>query len=205
VDFDHAAELADRISKGENGTLHKQLLDMCTPYLWGVKRRLGFYWISYREVVEELALDAIADTILAVRDRNCAFAARLQNAFRDCCRQRRRHICRLSLEELKKKLDPSCLPGSTGSQSPPDIGLEQEELTELIHREMQNHGKNSKTAIYERMRGSSYEEIALILGKSAHGSRALFWDNLKRIRNSLRIRSMKDNERQGADNVKYYV
>jgi hypothetical protein len=46
------------------------------------------------------------------------------------------------------------------------------------------------------MRGSSYEEIAVILGKTAHRSRALFWGNVKQIRkNDALIRYMKDEDR----------
>lgn len=196
VDFDCAAELADRISKGENGQLHQQLLDMCIPYFVGVKTRFGFHRISYRDIVEELAADAITDTIFALGDRKLAFGVRLQNAFRKCCRQRYRCMRRPTSEELAKRCDLPYVPGITGSRPAADGGVEPNEWIELVHQELQNHTKPSKTAIYERMRGSSYEEIAVILGKTAHRSRALFWGNVKQIRkNDALIRYMKDEDR----------
>jgi len=194
VDFDYAAELAERIGRGENGDLRQQLIDLCIPYFWGVRSRFGFYDISYRDVDEELAADAINDAILIVEHRKSAFGIRLQNAFRELCRQRRRHRRRPTAKELAAKCDPSYLPGITGSRPPANLGAEQNESIELIRHELENHEKASKTAIYERMRGSSYQEIAMILGKDAHRSRALFWDNLKQIRKNLRIGKTKNQD-----------
>lgn len=194
MDFDYAAELAERIGRGENGDLRKQLIDLCIPYFWGVRFRFGFHEISHQEIVEELTPDAINDAIFVMRNRKSAFGIRLQNAFRELCRQRRRHRRRPKAEELAAKCDPSYLLGITGSRPPANLGAEQNESIELIRHELENHEKTSKTAICERMRGSSYGEIAVILGKNAHQSRALFWDNLKQIRKNLRIRKMKDQD-----------
>jgi hypothetical protein len=48
VDFDYAAKLAERISRGENGGLREQLLDRCIPYFLGVRSRFGFGRIPYQ-------------------------------------------------------------------------------------------------------------------------------------------------------------
>lgn len=194
MDFDLAAELADRISRGENGKLRKQLINMCIPYFVRVRIRFGFDGISYQEIAEELAADAIADTIATLRDRKGVFAIRLQNAFRKCCRQRYRCMRRPTSEELAARCNLPCPPWTMGSQPAADGGLDQDERIDLVHQELQNHSKPSKTAIYERMRGSSYEELAVILGTTAHRSRALFWDNIKRIRKNLRMHRTKNTD-----------
>jgi len=194
VDFDDAAKLAERIGRGENGKLRQQLIDMCIPYFLGIRFRFGLRDISYEDVTEELTSDAINDVMFIMRDSRSAFGIRLQNAFRKCCRERSRQKRRLTARELAEKCDSSYLPGITGSRPPANPGAEQNESIELIRHELETHAKASKTAIYERMRGSSYQEIAMILGKDAHRSRALFWDNLKQIRKNLRIGKTKDQD-----------
>jgi hypothetical protein len=198
VDFAHAAALAERIRRGENGALRQELLDLCLPYFSDLKTKWGFRWISHREV-EELASDAINDAIFTLAGGKAAFWMRLQNAFRKCCRQRNRWRRRPTVETLVQKSDPARLVKITGSQPPTDTGSQHKELIELIHRELENHERTSKTAIYERMRGASYEEIATILSKDAHRSRALFWDDVKQIRkNGALRRCMKDEDRSSA-------
>ena len=64
----------------------------------------------------------------------------------------------------------------------------------MIHREVENHERTSQTAICERMRGGSYEEIAKILGKDAHRSRAVFWDDIKQVRKNNVLMSYLKNE-----------
>ena len=56
----------------------------------------------------------------------------------------------------------------------------------MLQRELGNHGKASKTAICERMRGSPYAEIAQVLGKTPKQCRALFWHDVDKIRYSFR-------------------
>lgn len=192
MDFDYAAELAVRISRGENSKLHKQLLTMCIPYFLRVKIRFGFDRISDRDVVEQLAHEAIADTIVSLKNRKVAFWVLLQNAFRKCCRQRYRQMYRPSLEELMKRCG---ILGPRSEQPAPDVLTAKNDECELICRELHNHGESSRTTIYERMRGSSYKEIGVILGKTAHQSRALFRYNVNKIRDSLRRRHAKDEGR----------
>ena len=195
MDFDRAAELADRIRKGENGNLRKQLIGMCIPYFWGVRMRFGFHEISYRDVAGELASDAVNNAIFFMRKSKSAFGIRLQNAFRTCCRQRCRYRRRLTAEELAEKCGLLYPVRTVESRLPPDLAAEQNERLELVRHELANHERTSRTAIYERMRGSSYQEIAMILGgKNTHQSRALFWDNLKRIRENLHVGKMEDQD-----------
>ena len=122
MDFDYAAELVERIRHGENGGLREELLTMCIRYFSGLVTRWGFHWIS-RQEVEELASDAINDTIFTSTGGKAAFWMRLQNAFRKCCRQRNRWRRQPTVETLAQKCDLARLVKITGSQPPADVGM----------------------------------------------------------------------------------
>lgn len=197
MDFEQAYQLAERINRGENGRLLQKLIKLCIPYLIYTMRRFGFHRISCKEVVEELAADAISDTIAIKQYKKKPFAICLQNEFRNRCRQIYRIRREQAVDELEAMLE---VPNSrsdirVGTKWPaPEIQAQRNEERELFRKELENHGKLSKQVIYLRLSGSSYEEIAEICGKTPGQLRSVFWHNFDKIRNILRRRHVKEDD-----------
>jgi hypothetical protein len=189
VDSKHANDLANRISKGENSGLYETLVKMCIPYLLDVKEWFGFHDVSAKEVYSQLAADAVNNSIAEMKLRKLPFTARLQNDFRDLCRKKRYSMRKPIAEKLAEKCGLPTRPRILGADSrrpSPDIEAQRNEEVVMLQRELGNHGKASKTAICERMRGSPYAEIAQILDKKPQQCRALFWHDVHKIRDSIR-------------------
>ena len=197
VDFERANQLADRISKRENGGLYATLVQMCIPYLLDVKSRFGFHSISAEKVRNELAAYAVSDSIALKKRRELPFAVCLQNAFRNCCRERRKLTRNPTVEELTEKCGISRLWRMAGAHSErlsPDAEAVKEERLALIRREHENHEPVSKRVVHERMRGSPYKEIAAELGRTDQQCRAVFQHDMNIIEENLR-HYMADDER----------
>lgn len=197
MDFESANQLAERISRGENGCLLQRLIQLCTPYLLYVKRRFGFHRISCKEVVEELASDAVSDTIAIKQYKKLPFTICLQNEFRNRCRQIYRIRREQAIDELEALFDVSNTRPTIriGAKWPsPEIQAQRNEERELFHKELENHGKLSKRVIYLRLSGSSYEEIAEICGKTPGQLRSIYRYYCDKIRNILRRRHVKEDD-----------
>lgn len=197
MDFKLANQLAGRISQGENSGLHEQLVSMCTPYLLYVKQQFGFYQISKKDVVEELAADAVADSIMVKEYRRLPFTICLQNAFRNCCRKRCRILREHAKEDVVAKCETRNPPSAIGvgpSRPSPEIQAQRNEEKEIFHNELKKHKKFSKTIIYERMRHSTYKEMAIIFNRTLNECKRVFWSNFNEIRSNLRQRYVKEED-----------
>jgi DNA-directed RNA polymerase specialized sigma24 family protein len=148
-------------------------------------------------VVEELATDAVSDTIAIKQYKKLPFTKCLQNAFRDCCRQIDRMRKEKTISELEALFEaPNARPTiRIGAKWPsPEIQAQRNEERELFRKELENHGKLSRQVVYMNYKGSSYEEIAEICGKTPGQSRSVFWYNFNQIRDNLRRRHVKEDD-----------
>ena len=82
--FQVTTQLADRISKGENGGRHQMPVQMCIPYRLGVKRRYGFCRVTYKAMIDELAAER-------TRGLPCEEIATVLGKTAQQCRALRRH------------------------------------------------------------------------------------------------------------------
>lgn len=197
MDFKVANEIADQIGQGENSGLHEQLVSMCIPYLLYVRQQFGFYQISKNDVVEELAADAVADSIMAKEYKKLPFTICLQNAFRDCCRKRYRILREHAKEDLMAKCEIQIPPAiiGVGPRRPlPEIQAQRNEEREIFHNELKKHEKFSKALIYQRMRRSTYKEMASIFNTTLNECKRVFWRNFNQIRNNLQQRYVKEED-----------
>jgi len=187
VDFQVANQLADRVSRGENGGLYQMLVKMCIPYLLGVKHRYGFCRVTYQAVVGELAPAAVSDSI-SLRERlGRPFMACLQNIFRDRCREADRAARQEAIRRAIKDCEIPYLPRTIGAyrENPPDEEAAKKEELQMIRDELSKHEKGSRTAVAGRARGSPYKEIATLLGKTAQQCRALHRHDVSLIRDHI--------------------
>lgn len=195
VKFEDANELADQIGRGGNRGLHEELVQMCIPYLFGLRKRFGFRDISVETVRNELAKDAVSDGVALIKHRKLPFTLCLRNAFRDCCRERRKLARKPTVEELTKKCGISHVSPTSETHSEhlsPDAEAVKEERLALIGRELENHEPVSKRVVYEWMRGSPYKEIAPEFGKTDQQCRAVFQHDMNKIRENLRRHTADD-------------
>lgn len=188
MEFKHANDLACRVGQGQNSGLYETLVQMCIPYLLGVQRRFDLKGIPTSKVRNELAPAAISRCIAETKLRNVPFTAALQNTFRDICREEYRSTRKLMVKDMIEKCSvamPATVLGTAWKRPSPDIQAQRNEELDILRRLLKNHGKASKMAIYERMRGSPYAEIAQILDKKPKQCRALFSHDIRSIRDDL--------------------
>lgn len=198
MDFRVADELADRIIKGEAGDSYQILVEMCIPYLKSVKRRYRFFRVTDKIIRDELAAAAVADAIFKQQQLGRTFTVWLSNAFRDHCRRVNHDIYQ---EKLRQAIEDCEIPyplRTIGAcrENPPDQKAAENEALRSIREELANHEEHSRTAVNERTRGLSYEEIATILDRTAVGCKTVFWHDIHLIRDSIGPRfGMNDNDR----------
>jgi hypothetical protein len=193
MDFPHANEIADRISRGENGGLHKQLVLMCTPYLLCLRVRFGFWRISAREVRDELAAGAVSDSIIAKSQKNISFLICLHNSFRDCCRQRNKSNREQDTGFVLKQCaitDPPFIIGVGPRRSSLDAQVQQDEERQLLRDELQRHDPFSINLIYEKMRGATIPEMAESFNTPYNECKRVYWHDFNSIRASFRQRNL---------------
>lgn len=187
MDFRIADQLADRIIKGGNGDLYQTLVQMCIPYLMSVKRRYGFWRVTKKTVVDELAAAAVSDGISRQKLLGRTFMVWLPNAFRDHCRRVDREIRQEKLRKAIEECGISYSPRTIGAhpEKRPDEKAADNEALRSIWEELAKHEEGSKAAVAERTRGSSYQEIATILGRTADQCKTVYWHDARLIRASI--------------------
>ena len=197
MDFEHANQLADRISQGENSGLYEQLVRECVPYCLYLKQKLGFHQILQKDVAKELAADGVSDAIMIKENRGLPFVICLHNTFRDRCRE----MCRIVRERSKENITTKC----DIQNPPPVIGVgprrpslptqaARKEEKEIFRTELEKHEKFSKALIYQRMRCLTYKEMAAIFDTTINECKRVFWHDLNLIRNKLRQRYVKEED-----------
>ena len=185
MDYNLANSYAEQIKHGGGAELHQKLARMCTSYLLYLRKKLGFYCISELEIKSELAADAVSDAIMAQGRRNLPFTICLQNAFRDCCRERVRIIREQNTNDLIDKCDIAglTLVVGMGTQSrSAETKVQNAEQVELANDILESHDRFSKKVIYQKMRGSTYPEMADIFNTTLNECKRVYWHDIHHIR-----------------------
>jgi hypothetical protein len=185
VDYNVANNYAEQIKQGSGAELHQKLANMCTSYLLYLRKKLGFYCIPVREITHELGADAVSDAIMAQEKRNLPFTICLHNAFRDCCRQRVRIIREQNTNDLMDKCDIAGLPlvVGMGAHAPSaEAKVQNAEQIEFANTILDNHNRFSKRVIYQKIKGSTYPEMADIFNTTLNECKRVYWHDIYHIR-----------------------
>ena len=185
MDYSLANNYAEQIKQGSGAELHQKLANMCTSYLLYLRKKLGFYCIPVREITRELGADAVSDAIMAQEKRNLPFTICLHNAFRDRCRQRKRIIDDKYTKDVKSMCSIAGLPlvVDMGAQVPTaEVQVQNKEQIQLANKILDNHDRFSKKIVYQKMRGSTYPEMAEIFNTSQNECKRVYWHDMKDIR-----------------------
>ena len=187
MDFDLANQYAKQILEGKDDQ-HQKLVRMCLPYLYSLRKRFGFYSISFKEIKNELAADAVSDAIMAQGRRKLPFSKCIQNSFRDICRKRIRVIREHDRNNIVSQCD---IEGHrklmcSGTKHPsPQIRAQEDDLVELVNNILENHDHFSKQIVYQKTRGSTYPEMVTIFKKELNECKRVYWHDINHIRNKL--------------------
>ncbi|MBW7992413.1 MAG: hypothetical protein FVQ84_20690 [Planctomycetes bacterium] len=187
MDFDMANQYAKQILEGKDDQ-YQELVKMCLPYLYYLRKKMGFYRISLKEVKNELAAGAVSDAIMAQRERKLPFSICIHNEFRDICRARNRIIrehdtnnivSQCDIEEPRKVM---CV----GTRHPsPQVKARDNELVELANNILKNHNRFSKQVVYQKTRGSTYPEMAGIFSTTLNECKRVYRHDINHIREKL--------------------
>ena len=185
MDYNLANNYAEQIKQGGDAELHHNLTNMCTSYLLYLRKKLGFYCISEVEIKRELAGDAVSDAIMVQDRRRLPFTICLHNAFRDRCRQRIRIIREQNTNDLMDKCDiaGSPLVVGMGAHIPSaEAKVQNAEQIELANMILDSHDRFSKKVIYQKMKGSTYPEMADIFSITLNECKRVYWHDIIHIR-----------------------
>ena len=185
MDYDLANNYAEQIKQGGGAELYQKLANMCTSYLLYLRKKLGFHCIPVREISLELAADAVSDAIIAQGKRNLPFTICLHNTFRDRCRQRHRVIQGRNMDYIMDKCGIASLAfiSDIDTHTPSaEVRVQNAEQIELANKIMDSHDRFSKRVINQKMKGSTYPEMADIFGTTLNECKRIFWHDMNHIR-----------------------
>ena len=187
MDFDLANQYAKQILEGKDGQ-HQKLVKMCLPYLYYLRKKLGFYSISLKEVKNELATDAVSDAIMAQRRRELPFSICIHNSFRDICRKRNRILREHDTGNIINQCDieePRKTMSSAARYPSPPAWAQDNELVELAMNILKEHSRLSKKIVYQKTRGSTYPEMADIFSNTLNECKRVYWHDINDLRKKL--------------------
>jgi hypothetical protein len=187
MDFDLANQYARQILEGKDDQ-YQELVKMCLPYLYYLRKKMGFYSISLKEVKNELAADAVSDAIMVQRRRKLPFSICIHNSFRDICRKRNRIIREHNANNIVSQFDieESGKVVFAGIRHPsPQVKACDNELIELANNILKNHNRFSKQVVYQKTRGSTYPEMADIFSTTLNECKRVYWHDINHIREKL--------------------
>ena len=179
MDFKVANEYVQRIEQGENGELLKKLSGLCLPYFLSLRKRLGFYGIPESEVRNELTSDAISKAFIDQKRRGLPYSFCLHNAFRDCCRERLKSIREQYNDDIFDKIIHQ-------RYIPPDYQAQVNEIEELVSRILEDHEPLSKQVVFQKMKGSTYPEMAEIFRTTSNECKRVYWHDFNDIQKKVR-------------------
>ena len=187
MDFDLANQYAKQILEGKDDQ-HKELVKMCLPYLYYLRKKLGFYSISLKEVKNELVADAVSDAIMAQQRRELPFSICIHNSFRDICRKRNRITREHDMNDIVSQCDivesRKVMGGGTRYPSPP-AKAQDNELVELANNILKDHEDLSKKVVYQKTRGSTYPEMATIFKTVLNECKKVYWHDINDLRKKM--------------------
>ena len=187
MDYELIDQCAERMRKDDN-KLRDELVSLCIPYLLHIRIKWGFQSIPVKEVKDELVSDAIAEAFIKQTKGSLRFSLRLRNTFRDLCRAR----VKILRQERNIDIADACgisPPSSAfrGNTQPgsPNAEPDQNEKIRLVKEILQNHDPFSKKVVYEKVRGSTYAEMADIFGTLWVECKRVYWRDLYHLRKKL--------------------
>ena len=126
---------------------------------------------------------------MAQERRNLPFTICLHNAFRDCCRRRLRSIREQDIRGMINKCDIRSLPKVIGLGPPRKTAedqVEDDEIVELARNILKNHDRFSRQVVYQKTRGSTYPEMAVIFGKVLDECKRVYWHDIDHLRSKIK-------------------
>jgi len=187
MNFDLANQYAKQILEGKDDQ-HQELVKISLPYLLYLRKKLGFYSISLKEIKNELSADAVSDAIMAQRSRELPFSICIHNSFRDICRKRNRIIREHDIDNIISQCDinePRKMMASTVRYPSPPAWAQDNELVELAENILKDHEDLSKKVVYQKTRGSTYPEMVKILKKDLNECKRVYWHDINDLRKKM--------------------
>ena len=189
MDFKLADEYAERIQSGDGDELFEELIRMCTPYLLDLRKRFGFYRIPPKEVRNEIVADTVSDAIVK-NSSKLPFSYRLQNTFRNLCRQKEKTLKDRSRKHLERLIEKHqalgfSIAGLDLHRSIAEPELQQREEKSLVLEALKGHPEFSKKVVFQRFRGSTFPEISEIYQKAFDECKRVFWHDFYHIQKEL--------------------
>jgi hypothetical protein len=184
-DYNLANNYARQIGQGSNAHRYPELTNMCTSYFLYLRKKLGFYCIPEKEIIRELAFDAVSDAIMAQGKRNLPFTICLQNSFRDLCRKHERIINDKYIQTVKGMCSIAgiSLVIDMGAQVPSaEVQVHNADEIQLANAILDNHDRFSKKVVYQKSRGSTYPDLADVFSTTDNECKRVYWHDIRHIR-----------------------
>lgn len=188
MNFDLVNQHAMQILEEEDER-HQELVNECLQYLYYLRKKLGFFNISEKDIKDELATDAVSDAIMAQQRRKLPFSICIHNSFRDLCRKRYRIIREHDTDNIASQCDieeREKLRGGT-MFPPPPIKAQDNELVELANHLLENHDHFSKQVVFQKTRGSTYPDMADIFSTPLNECKRVYWHDINHLREKLNL------------------
>jgi hypothetical protein len=187
--YQHLTDLVDRLARGENGAARSEVVRLCEGFLWSVRIRFGFLDVPWTVVRNTMVDDALQTAIANHLERRRPFLQCLQNAFRDACRDYRRHKQRAIL----KTLDTDCqidavsiiAADSEGAGMPPAKRAARNETVRTVVTLLRQEDRLCQRMILMWLRGSTDTEIGQCLRLEAEECKGTRWRNIRRVQRRL--------------------
>ena len=189
MNYKLANQYANQIKLGGNGEILKKLVSMCIPRLLYWRLKLEFYRIPIADIKKDLAADAVSTAIVTQKIRNLPFTICLHNAFRDCCRLRRKSLREQDRKGIIDKCDIYSVRSvlGMGPRRPPAEGqMEDDEIVELAYNILKTHDRFSRQVVCQRTRGSTYPEMAEIFGETLDKCKRVYWHDIDHLRSKIK-------------------
>jgi len=165
----------------------QELMEACLPFFLYFRQRNGFSFIPASDVKEELAAEAISRAFISHKMRNGHSAFYLMNAFRDCCRERAKTEDRTRIVKIVEKCGPELSLGIGQSRQPlsPDVQARRSEFMDQVLQILEDHPAFSKKLVLEKVRGSTFPEMADLNGVSVNECKRVHQHDIYHLRKNI--------------------
>ena len=165
----------------------QELVQACLPFFLYFRQRNGFSFIPASDVKEELAAEAISRAFISHKMRNGHSAFYLMNAFRDCCRERARARESTRIDEMAERLglDSASIVGQHTQIPSPDVQARRSEFMDHVLQILEDHPAFSKKLVLEKVRGSTFPEMADLNGVSVKECKRVHQHDIYHLRKNI--------------------
>lgn len=186
--FEKANQFAGQFGQKIGDNQLQELILTCMPYFMYLRKKSRYFRIPIEYIKKEIAPSAINQAFLIQQRRKIPFSYCLQNAFRDCCREQLRRLREHDTDNIVSQCDieghSKLMCGGTKHPSP-QIKAQENELVELVDNILKNHNRFSKQVVYQKIRGSTYPEMADIFFTTMNECKRVYWHDIYHIRETL--------------------